>query len=109
MCARQDKLDGALVRPQLGHHVRVLVQQAQRREPGPVPLAEEERDAAHDKDLDVVGAGEGKEKRRQMKGKAADSAFLNPRTWLFIRPASPWGWRKGGAGPHAKVDIQGAH
>ena len=55
--ARQDKLDGALVRPQLGHHVRILVQQAQGREPGPVPLAEEEGEAAHDKDLDVVGAG----------------------------------------------------
>jgi hypothetical protein len=51
----QHKLDGALVCPQLGHHVRVLVQQAQRGEPGPVPLREKQGHTINDKDLQVVG------------------------------------------------------
>ena len=52
----EHKLDGPLVGAELGHHVRVLVEQPQRRQPGPVALAEEERDLVDDKDLDVVGA-----------------------------------------------------
>ena len=52
----EHKLDRPLVRPELGHHVRVLVEQPQGRQPGPVALAEEERGLVDDKDLDVIGA-----------------------------------------------------
>lgn len=52
----EHKLDRSFIGSDLGHHVRVLMEQPQRRQPGPVALAEKERGLVDDKDLDVVGA-----------------------------------------------------
>ena len=56
---RQHKLDRARVRPQLGHHVWVLVQHPHGGEPVALPLGEEHRRAVDDGDLHVAGAGAG--------------------------------------------------
>eukprot|EP00216_Chloropicon_sp_CCMP2111_P002255 CAMPEP_0198243438 /NCGR_PEP_ID=MMETSP1446-20131203/27809_1 /TAXON_ID=1461542 ORGANISM="Unidentified sp, Strain CCMP2111" /NCGR_SAMPLE_ID=MMETSP1446 /ASSEMBLY_ACC=CAM_ASM_001112 /LENGTH=262 /DNA_ID=CAMNT_0043927255 /DNA_START=211 /DNA_END=996 /DNA_ORIENTATION=+ len=51
--ARQHELNRASVHPQLRHHVRVLVEDAQRREVRPVPRPVEERDVVHAHDLNL--------------------------------------------------------
>jgi hypothetical protein len=52
----EHKLDRSFIGSELGHHVGVLMEQPQSRQPGPVALAEKERGLVDDKDLDVIGA-----------------------------------------------------
>ena len=52
--ARQHEFDGPHVSAQLLHHIWVLVQQAQRGEPGPIPLCKEQRRAVHYNHLQMV-------------------------------------------------------